>query len=235
MAGFTDLHSHFIYGLDDGAQTRADMEAMLDAAYADGITSLFATPHMTPGITPFDHTVYRAHLEEARQYCWQRGYPMTLLSGAELLYTPAITPYVRERSLTTLAGSDHVLLEFTPDIPYRELMGAVELLDRHGYTTILAHVERYGCLYQGSNMEHLRAGHRVACQMNANTILHRKGFWRRITIQRWLKDGMIDYVASDAHNISTRPFRMMRAYEALCPLVGMAEALRMTSQDTVGE
>lgn len=211
------------------------MEAMLDAAYADGITSLFATPHMTPGIAPFDHGIYQAHLEEARRYCWQCGYPMTLLTGAELLYTPAMAPYVRERSLMTLAGSEHVLLEFTPDIAYRELDSALELLDRHGYTTILAHVERYGCLYSGRNMERIRAEHRVACQMNANTLLHRKGVWRRMMIQHWLREGRIDYIASDAHNTNTRPFRMSRAYEALRALVGDAEALRMTAQDMVTE
>lgn len=60
MTGFTDIHSHFVYGVDDGAKTRADMEAMLDAAYADGVTSLFATSHMTPGISPFDFLAYRS-------------------------------------------------------------------------------------------------------------------------------------------------------------------------------
>ena len=34
---------------DDGAQNRAEMEAMLDAAHTDGIAFLFATPYVTPG------------------------------------------------------------------------------------------------------------------------------------------------------------------------------------------
>lgn len=46
MNGFSDIHSHFLYDIDDGAKTREDMEAMLDAANADGIASLFATPMM---------------------------------------------------------------------------------------------------------------------------------------------------------------------------------------------
>ena len=32
MSGFTDYHAHFVYGVDDGAQTREEMYAMLDAA-----------------------------------------------------------------------------------------------------------------------------------------------------------------------------------------------------------
>ena len=34
MSGFTDYHAHFVYGVDDGAQTRDEMYAMLDAAVA---------------------------------------------------------------------------------------------------------------------------------------------------------------------------------------------------------
>ena len=32
MSGLTDYHAHFVYGVDDGAQTIEDMYAMLDAA-----------------------------------------------------------------------------------------------------------------------------------------------------------------------------------------------------------
>ena len=29
MSGFTDYHAHFVYGVDDGAQTREEMYACL--------------------------------------------------------------------------------------------------------------------------------------------------------------------------------------------------------------
>lgn len=32
MSGFMYYHAHFVYGVDDGAQTREEMYAMLDAA-----------------------------------------------------------------------------------------------------------------------------------------------------------------------------------------------------------
>ena len=53
MSGFTDYHAHFVYGVDDGAQTREEMYAMLDAAAADGVRHLFATSHSTPGMERF--------------------------------------------------------------------------------------------------------------------------------------------------------------------------------------
>ena len=66
MSGFTDYHAHFIYGVDDGAQTREEMYAMLDAAAADGVRHLFATSHSTPGMERFPQEIYDRHLALAR-------------------------------------------------------------------------------------------------------------------------------------------------------------------------
>ncbi|HQO56908.1 MAG TPA: hypothetical protein PK321_11375, partial [Clostridia bacterium] len=90
MMKFSDIHSHFVYGMDDGAQTAQDMEAMLDAAVADGVGCLIATPHMTPGIHAFNEDRFWRHLLEARAYCQIRGYSLNLYAGAEVLYTPAL-------------------------------------------------------------------------------------------------------------------------------------------------
>ena len=62
MSGFTDYHAHFVYGVDDGAQTREEMYAMLDAAAADGVRHLFATSHSTPGMERFPQEIYDRHL-----------------------------------------------------------------------------------------------------------------------------------------------------------------------------
>ena len=85
MSGFTDYHAHFVYGVDDGARTREEMFAMLDAAAADGVTRLFATALSTPGMEPFPRDVYQRHLDFARAYCAEKGYDLMLESGAELL------------------------------------------------------------------------------------------------------------------------------------------------------
>ena len=215
MMGFSDIHSHFIYGVDDGARTKAEMEAMLDAAHADGITELFATSHMTPGLRPFDFATYQQHLEEARSYCRSNGYPMVLYSGAEIMYTPVLRDYIIDHRLPTLADSDHVLMEFVPDISLRELEAALELLARYGYVTVLAHIERYACLLHGNNVGKLRERYTVRCQVNANTVLSKRGFFQARRIHGWFEKKQIDFVASDAHHVQNRPFRMRASYQAL--------------------
>ena len=213
--GFVDIHSHFVYGLDDGAETITEMETMLDAAHADGVVSLFATPHVTPGVKPFDTGRYESRLHQARCYCREKGYSMQLFSGAEILYTPMLWQYCQEHSLPTLGDSEFVLLEFVPGVSLQELEDALELMKRNGYIPILAHIERYSCLYRGRTAAKLKERYDVRYQVNANTVLSNQGFFRARKIRSWFKKALVDFIASDAHNVQHRRTKLRRAYSVL--------------------
>ena len=228
MTGFVDIHSHFVYGLDDGARTRADMETMLDAAHADGVVSLFATPHITPGVKPFDEEKFNSHLREARRYCQERGYRMQLFSGAEILHTPMLKQYCSAHRLPTLGDSDFVLLEFVPDVSLRELESTVDMLNLNGYTPVLAHIERYGCLYSGSAAAKLKEEYRLRYQINVNTVLNKQSFLRERKLRKWFEGRLVDFVASDAHNVKNRRTNMQKAYGVLKEKYGQQQAELLT-------
>lgn len=228
MSGFVDIHSHFLYGVDDGPKTAAEMQAMLDDAYKNGIRGIMATPHVTPGIHPMDEEKIALHLSEARAYCVEMGYDMQLFSGAEILYTPAMERFIEEKRLPTLSGSDSVLVEFSPDVSMEELDRAVDRMDRAGYTVILAHIERYLCLCWGKAAWQFRDRHpRVQYQVNGRTLANLQGFFRRRMIKAWLKDRLIHFVGSDAHHVDWRRFCMREAYESLLTMTDEGYARRL--------
>lgn len=233
MNGFTDIHAHFLYGLDDGARTRAEMEAMLDAANADGVISLFATPHMTPGVRYFDGALAKCRLDEARSYCKGRNYALRLYSGAEVMSTPMMREYVRRNRLPTLGGGKHVLVEFMPDAPLSEMEAAADFLSYEGYEPVFAHIERYKSL-AGRAAYKLKEKYRIKYQVNCGTILNSRGFFVNWRVHNWLKDALIDYIASDAHNCRTRPSRMREAYQVLAEKYGQGAAGRMMGVHAVG-
>src|SRR5438128_440008 len=45
VVGFVDIHSHILYGLDDGAKVREESVEMLEMAAGCGTTDIVATPH----------------------------------------------------------------------------------------------------------------------------------------------------------------------------------------------
>lgn len=231
MSGFIDLHAHFIYGVDDGAQTAETMYAMLDAAVLDHVTTLFATSHATPGMQAFPQQLYTARLEEARAYCRAKNHPLTLWPGAEILYSPAFRSIAMEHALPTYADTRWILLEFLPSISAKELETALEEAARCGYSIVLAHIERYPCLEHGRLLAELRQRYPIRCQVNASTILVPGGFFRKRRIDHWLREGLIDAISSDAHGTHHRPTQMQAAYSALEAVYGASFADQLTGRN----
>lgn len=229
MTGFTDYHAHFVYGVDDGAQTRDDMYAMLAAAAADGVSHLYATSHSTPGMERFPQEIYDRHLAMARDYCQEKGYDLTLESGSELLYTPAAGYAAVQHELITLADTNWVLLEFVPDVTAKELENALSEITSAGYHILLAHIERFPCLAKGGMLPRMRQRYGVSCQVNCSALLQ-SGFWQRRKLEHWLKEGWVDAISSDAHNCTSRPTRMQDAYQWLCTHLDEETAHRLTGQ-----
>ncbi len=229
MHEFVDCHHHLVYGIDDGPASRIMMSGMLQYAHTDGVRAIIATPHAIPGARPFKMDVYRTRLEEARALCAENGLDIALYTGCEIMYTDKALPMLLSGEIPTLAESDSVLIEFLPNVSYDAVVEAVLELSDEGFRPILAHVERYGCLMlHPKRAVALHEQHGARYQVNCQTVIDGAGFLRGRTIDRLLKEQMIDYIATDAHNVKTRPCRMGAAYHALIKRVDKAYADRLT-------
>ncbi len=220
MSNFVDLHHHLIYGVDDGARSLEDMQQMILRASAQGITNLVCTTHATPGHQPFPTDKYLAHLEEGRAFIAEQGLNMTLHTGCEVLYTESSARLLREGYFPTLAGSDTVLVEFTPDMTFNQLAEAATSFGTAGFNVLFAHVERYDALRNLKNVSKLRDEFGVSMQMNCNTVIAKKGFFTERWVRHMLEDGYIDCVATDSHNLSSRRCKMKLCHEMLSSRYG---------------
>lgn len=186
------------------------------AAVRDGITHIVTTPHVMPGIVPFDFALYREHLSALQSWCSDQGQGLRLYPGAEIFYTPMTVQYLNEGRVPTMNGTAHVLVEFDPGERYEQIRKACAELTAHGYIPILAHTERYTALVRHPKAAlALREELGLAYQINCGTIIAPKGFWQQRFIKALVKEGALDMVATDAHNMSTRPVRMKEAIAAL--------------------
>ena len=235
MSVLIDIHQHILVGMDDGPQDQASMERMLTAAWRQGVRTLVATPHLSPGIIPFCRETLERRVWETQQAAVALGLDLQIAGGAELLYTVQAERYLAQGSIPTLGGTDKILVEFSPAIRYEQLCDAVRVLLRNGYIPILAHVERYPCLMGfPRRMNDLKTRWDVLCQMNAGTLVGRAAYLRKLTLRRLLTEGLIDFIASDAHDDDRRPCRMQEAYDSLLPLVGRDGADELTgNHDTL--
>ena len=65
---YTDIHSHVIWGVDDGAETKEETFRMLREAVEDGIEQIICTPHVTPGVYEFPMERFLENFAEATDY-----------------------------------------------------------------------------------------------------------------------------------------------------------------------
>ena len=231
IKGFIDIHHHLCYGVDDGAQTLDDALAMIKAALEDGTQTILATSHITPGIRPFDTALYMQHLGDIRAACEDEGLALRVLPGAEILYTEQTARFLHEEKIPTLGGTNYVLVEFMPSVAYEDVRKALTGILRSGYLPVVAHVERYDCLARSPRRAaELHGELDVLFQMNCGTVIGGKGFFRDMRAKRLIDDGLIDIVASDAHNVRSRCTKMQDAYKALKARCGAEDAKRMTGR-----
>lgn len=217
MPGFFDIHHHLVYGLDDdGPKTSADMHRMIDHAVQDGTTDLIATPHVMPGIRPFDLGLYLERLEEAREYIREKGLDLTLYPGSEIYYTPFTCDHIAQGKVPTLAGTNHVLVEFEPEVPYQELHQSCRELAQAGFVPVLAHTERYKCLVRVPfRIAAMKEVFPLLVQVNASIMIKHKGLMVKWFLAYVMKQGLLNFIASDAHNTGSRASDMYLAFSLL--------------------
>ncbi len=202
---------------------------MLRKAMEDGIGRIVATPHVTPGVKRFNWEQYHQAMEEARTYCKERNLPIELFEGAEILYTNQTCSFLQDGRIPTMAGTDHVLVEFSPDVRFERLREALDALLCHGYLPIVAHVERYRCLaMHPARMEKLKTEMEIYFQVNCSSIIGKKDAATHRFVEKLLDWDMIDAIATDAHSSTVRSVHMHEAWLKLKKEFGAPYANELT-------
>ncbi len=215
--GYIDIHSHILWGLDDGAETREDMIAMLTEAYEDGARALCLTPHYEPENFDYDTETLHARFAEAQSYVSERLEGLSLSLGNELSIRNDGVDCLRGERCLTLAGGRYVLIDFFGLSDYAQMKKGLETFMCAGYIPVVAHVERYsfmrGKLREVAELS--REG--VLFQVNSQSLLtHERSSRSRKMAEKLLARGLVDLVASDAHDQRVRTPRLSecRAYVA---------------------
>ncbi len=108
-----DLHSHILYGLDDGAATLDESLAMCRMAAADGIATIAATPHSPANSASKGYavSVIRERITEISAALAAEGTALEIIAGTEIRYSAEMLDELRHGVLLTYAASQIILLE----------------------------------------------------------------------------------------------------------------------------
>lgn len=204
MQTYIDIHSHILPGVDDGAQDLEMSIRMLCLASENGIGKIILTPHNKPMHHNFGPKKMRILSEQLEKEMRRKGLEIELYIGNEIYYRSDILELLEEEKACTMAGSTYVLVEFGPMDDYDYIRSGIYRLTSGGYQPILAHVERYGsiCSHTGRVEELVKLGGYI--QVNAGSVMGQYGYQAKYFTRRLLKQQMVHFVATDAHNDEKR-------------------------------
>ncbi len=211
---FSDIHTHILYGTDDGAKTREDMFEIVKTAYAGGTRLICATPHFHPGYFDDNREQALHAFEVLNEHC-EKHYPdLKLFLGNELFYTHDSISWMKNSLCRPMGSTRYVLVEFAIDSSEDEIAEGVDRLLNIGYIPIIAHAERYKSLNYGRLIALRENG--VLIQVNAQAVCQRPfAFALNKRVKMMLSEKLVDFVSSDTHDITKRPPDMKKCYKYL--------------------
>ena len=224
---FIDIHSHVIWGVDDGAETEEETQTMLREAAADGIGTIICTPHVVPGVYEFPEEVFQEHFWKAQEFIAQEKLSIVLYRGAEILYTDNTPRLLREKRVPTMAGTNYVMVEFSPGDSLDHIKDALQKVAGTGMIPILAHMERYMAISKTETVREFKKRYRTLVQINTRSLIRKQPLMRRGYFDRLFREGLVDFVGTDTHAMEGRKTCMTEGMKALTEKYGEAEAKRI--------
>ncbi|MGE0212491.1 MAG: tyrosine-protein phosphatase [Parvibaculaceae bacterium] len=219
-----DLHCHILPGIDDGA---ADLEvslAMAEAFVADGVSVVACTPHILPGVYPNTPEQIRAATDSLQHELTLREIPLQLVWGADIHIVPGMARALKSGALLPIAETRYLLVEPPHHIAPARMDDAFFDLMLAGYVPILTHPERLRWIEHEYAMIERLAHSGVWMQVTAGSVLGTFGSRPRYWAERMLDEGIVHIIASDAHNMQSRPPLMAEAHAAIADWLGDEEA-----------
>lgn len=222
-----DLHSHILFGLDDGASELDISIEMARIAIADGITHMACTPHVQEGVYANDCTTIRPVLQVLQQALHERSIPLALFCGAEAHLAWDLPQKLLSGEIPTINDTRYFLLELPHLVVPQRLHDFVLRLKDAGFIPIITHPERLTWTERRPDLLSKISDFGCPLQVTADSFLGRFGTVAQEQACRLVDAGLLVFVASDAHGPRSRAPRMSAAMKMVSSRWGEAAAQRM--------
>ena len=226
-----DIHTHILPGMDDGAREMDEAVRICRAAALDGTTTMVATPHTMNGIYTNRADAVRAATEALSAALREQGVDVRVLPGADACMGTELLAGLKDGTVMTINDSGaFVLMELPGFFVPAHASEAVFQLKLMGMTPVITHPERNSTIIDNPELALMLIQAGALMQVTAGSVTGEFGDDIRDFTARLIKRRMVHIIASDTHNLRSRPPGLRRALRAASGLVGPNAAVRMVNE-----
>jgi protein-tyrosine phosphatase len=193
-----DIHSHLLYGLDDGPESIEETFEIIRHLSSFGFTELIPTPHkfhLLFNPTPAQVAVKIQEIKRSiiKRFSFEYFCNIPQIKDAGDHY---------EISLTS-DDKKVILIEFPAMVRKESVESKISALNQIGFVPIIAHIERYG----KSDQFWLELKNRYRIYLQGGLKAFAKPFYdnSRKQLIRMINSGLIENLATDIHSASQLP------------------------------
>ena len=210
-----DIHCHILPGIDDGAATMEDSLAMARAAVKEGITTIIATPHHKNNQFINPKSSILTKVNDLNTVLKQENIPLTILPGQEVrMYGEVLEDYYKEEILT-LNYTKYLFIEFPSSSVPRYAERLLYELQTEGIIPIIVHPERNKELQEKPDLLYQFVKNGALTQVTASSVAGYFGKNVKKFSEQLIESNLTHFLASDAHNVHNRSFKMMEGLDVV--------------------
>jgi protein-tyrosine phosphatase len=201
MAGFIDLHCHWVAAIDDGARTPEQGIEMLRRLQKAGFSKVVATPHMRPGM--FDND--KAALEQAYKSMLEvlaslgDGSIPDVTLASEHWFDDVVFGRLKSGVGLPYSEGGSVLVELDPQRFPIALPARLVDLRRSGLKPVIAHPERYAPAWKDTESMQPLLDAGACLLLDVCALVGKYGAQPQRTAEALLEEDAYEAACSDAH------------------------------------
>lgn len=202
----TDMHSHILPGIDDGAANMEESLMIIKGLMDQGYKKLIATPHVMSDYyknTPL--SIHRA-LEEVQQAVTEKGWDVEITAAAEYYLDEYLIDMLKKNKPLLTFGNQYLLFETSFINEPAFLSEAIFLMQSLNYKPVLAHPERYLYLQHNFSKCVELANNGVLLQINLNSLAGAYSLPAQLLAEKLIEYSMVSFAGTDCHALKQIKF-----------------------------
>lgn len=196
----TDMHSHIIPGIDDGAKDLKDSLLLAKKFKALGYQKLIATPHIMADYFRNTPDTINRGLDILRKGLEENEIDLKVDAAAEYYLDETLEKKIRQKEVLTF-GENYLLFELSYINPPQNLIDFIKIIQDAGYKPVLAHPERYS--YYHNTFENYHQVRETGClfQLNSIALTGYYGKGAKKAAESMVEKHLVDFLGSDMHHL----------------------------------